>query len=153
MLPPVEEVETTWSWKRVVLWTAVGLVGIFAAMQLVPYGWRHSNPPVTADAPWPSAATAKLAREACYDCHSNETRWPVWSYVAPVSWVVRQHVDEGRRILNFSEWTGRRHRLDDAAETIQEGSMPPAYYTALHPSARLSSAEKQQLIAALKAMH
>ncbi len=135
--------------KRVILWTGLGLVGLFVAMQLVPYGWRHSNPPVVADAPWPSAATEKLAREACYDCHSNETKWPKYSYVAPLSWWVRNHVDEGRASLNFSEWRGRS---GDAAETIREGSMPPSYYTLLHPSARLSSSEKQQLIDALKKM-
>ena len=135
--------------KRAMLWTGLGLVGLFVAMQLVPYGWRHSNPPVTAAAPWPSAATEKLAREACYDCHSNETKWPIYSYVAPLSWWVRNHVDEGRASLNFSEWRGRS---GDAAETIQEGSMPPSYYTLLHPSARLSAAEKRQLIDALKQM-
>lgn len=146
-MAPVSEVGT--NWKRVVLWTGVGLVGLFVAIQFVPYGWQHSNPPVTADAPWPSPATAKLAREACYDCHSNETKWPIYSRVAPVSWWVRNHVDEGRASLNFSEWHGRSR---DAAETIQEGSMPPSYYTLLHPSARLNAAEKQQLIDALKKM-
>ena len=140
-------------WKRIVFWTGVGLVGVFAAMQVVPYGWRHSNPPVTAAAPWPSASTEKLAQEACYDCHSNETNWPIYSYVAPVSWVVRNHVDAGRARLNFSEWRGRGRDARRAAEAIQQGSMPPGYYTLIHPSARLSSAEKQQLIDALKSMN
>jgi hypothetical protein len=146
----VSEVGT--SWKRVVVWTGLALVGLFAAMQLVPYGWKHSNPPVTAAAPWPSVATEKLAREACYDCHSNETKWPIYSYVAPVSWLVRNHVDEGRARLNFSEWSGRGRGARRSADAIGEGSMPPSYYTLMHPSARLSSAERQQLIDALKSM-
>ncbi len=142
----------SFSWKRALKWTALAALGLFLVMQLVPYGWRHSNPPVTADAPWPSAETAKLAREACYDCHSNETKWPIYSYVAPLSWWVRNHVDEGRDALNFSEWTGQGRGARESAETIQEGSMPPSYYTILHPSARLSAAEKQQLINALGSM-
>src|SRR5262245_29166228 len=72
----------------------------FLALQLVPYGWKHSNPPVQSEPPWPDAQTEQLARGACYDCHSNETEWPVYSYIAPVSWLVRSDVDEGRHEMN-----------------------------------------------------
>ena len=122
---------------------------VVLVLQAAPYGWRRPNPPVVADAPWPDARSAKLARAACYDCHSNETDWPVYSYVAPMSWLVRRDVDAGRGELNFSEWDGD---ADDAAEAIAEGSMPPARYAALHPAARLSDAEERDLIAALVAM-
>jgi hypothetical protein len=155
MTEPVEPEPSTLdrpTWKRVLRWSGIALIGTFVVMQLVPYGWRHPNPPVTAAAPWPSPETETLAREACYDCHSNETSWPVYSYVAPISWWVRQHVDEGRDALNFSEWRGGGRDVHEAVETIQEGSMPPNYYTLMHPSARLSSAEKQQLIDGLKSM-
>jgi hypothetical protein len=122
---------------------------VFLALQLVPYGWRHPNPPVVAEPPWPDAEAEALARDACYDCHSNQTDWPFYSYVAPMSWLVRSDVETGRDELNFSEWEGD---ADDAADTIAEGSMPPTRYTILHSDARLSSAEEQQLIAALEAI-
>src|SRR5690606_33039572 len=82
--------------KRRVLWVVGPLAGLFLALQLVPYGWEHSNPPVTANAPWPTPEAERLARAACYDCHSNETDWPVYSYVAPFSWLVRSDVEGGR---------------------------------------------------------
>jgi hypothetical protein len=67
-------------------WIGLGAVVVFVLLQAVPYGWSHSNPPVTANAPWPSPQAESLARAACYDCHSNETEWPFYSYVAPMSW-------------------------------------------------------------------
>ena len=91
-------------WKRVMLWTGLVVLGIFALIQAVPYGRSHTNPPVTAEAPWDSARTRELAVRACYDCHSNETTWPWYSNVAPMSWLVQRDVDEGRGVLNFSEW-------------------------------------------------
>lgn len=121
-------------------------------MQLVPYGWRHPNPPVTDDASWPSARAEGLARAACYDCHSNETDWPVYSYIAPMSWLVRSDVESGRDELNFSNWDDHDSEADDAAEAIAEGSMPPSQYTLLHPDAALDADEKQQLIDALRTM-
>lgn len=131
--------------KRVVL----GMVGVVVALQLVPYGWRHSNPPVTEAAPWPSAEAEQLARGACYDCHSNETDWPLYSYVAPMSWLVRRDVEAGRDELNFS--TGDDD-FDDAAESVEDGSMPPRQYRLLHGDARLTADEKATLIAALELM-
>ena len=130
----------------------VGAVAVFALMQLVPYGWRHSNPPVAADAPWPTAEAERLARTACYACHSNETDWPAYSYVAPMSWLVRYDVETGRDELNFSEWGVGEGDADDAAETVEDGSMPPGRYTVIHRGAGLSAAEKRELIAALEAM-
>ncbi len=126
-----------------------GVVG-FGLLQLVPYGWRHANPPVTAAAVWPSAESERLARAACYDCHSNETEWPPYSYVAPMSWLVRYDVDRGRDELNFS--TDGADDADDAAEAIEDRSMPPDRYVRLHPGARLSAEERRALVAALQAM-
>ena len=127
-------------------------VEVVALMQLVPYGWSHPNPPVSQDAPWPSARARQLARAACYDCHSNESEWPVYSYVAPMSWLVRRDVENGRDKLNFSTWDRDQGEAHDAAETVQDGSMPPRQYTLLHRDAVLSAAEKAQLIAALEGM-
>jgi hypothetical protein len=106
---------------------------------------------VTAEPAWDSARTRELAVRACFDCHSNETQWPWYSNVAPVSWSVTMHVDEGRDRLNFSEWDQPRREAGEAAEVIQEGSMPPLYYRMAHPQARLSAAEKAELSAGLRA--
>ena len=90
--------------RRVLRWVGLGALALFVAIQFVPYGWRHSNPPVTQSAPWPDPAAEAIARESCYDCHSNETNWRWYSFVAPMSWLVRQDVEEGREKLNFSTW-------------------------------------------------
>ena len=135
--------------RQVLLRTALGMLVVFGLLQLVPYGWSHPNPPVTQAAVWPDAESEALARAACYDCHSNETEWPAYSYVAPMSWLVRRDIERGREELNLSELDqDGGHELDDAAETIQEGSMPPRQYELLHPAARLSAEEEQRLIAA-----
>lgn len=125
---------------------------VFVAIQLVPYGWQRTNPPVIDDAPWPSASSEALARTACYDCHSNETDWPAYSYVAPFSWLVISDVDEGRDELNFSEWDDHDSEADDAAEEVAEGSMPLSQYTLIHRDARLSDEERRELIDALQEM-
>ncbi len=127
-------------------------VVVFALLQLVPYGWSHPNPPVTQDAPWPSEQARQLATAACYDCHSNESEWPVYSYVAPMSWLVRNDVENGRDKLNFSTWDRDASEAKDAAETVQDGSMPPRQYALVHPDARLSAAEKATLVAALEGL-
>jgi hypothetical protein len=128
-----------------------GLV-VFAAIQFVPYGWWHENPPVIADAPWPSQGAADIARTSCYDCHSNETEWPPYSYVAPMSWLVRNDVESGRDELNFSRWDEDDGEVDDASEAVADGSMPPDRYVRMHSDARLTDDEEQLLIAALDAM-
>jgi hypothetical protein len=138
--------------KRRVLWLVVPLIALFLVLQLVPYGWEHSNPPVAADAPWPNVEAERLARAACYDCHSNETDWPAYSYVAPFSWLVRGDIESGRDELNFSEWDRDDGEADDAAEEIAEGSMPPDQYTWIHRDAKLSDQERQILIDALLQM-
>jgi len=138
-------------WRVVGRAAVIGAVGL-AVIQLVPYGWSHPNPPVVADAPWPNDDVASLARAACYDCHSNESHWPVYSYVAPMSWLVRRDVEAGRDEFNFSEWGRHGNNGDKAAEEIADGAMPPGRYTLLHPDARLSDAEREALIPALRAM-
>jgi hypothetical protein len=127
------------------------LVVIFGLIQLVPYGRDHTNPPVIQEPAWDSAQTRALAVRACFDCHSNETAWPWYSSVAPVSWLVQRDVDEGRTHLNFSEWGSRRQHADEAAEAVQEGFMPPWFYLPLHSNARLSSQEKAAFVQGLQA--
>ncbi|HVF13232.1 MAG TPA: heme-binding domain-containing protein [Acidimicrobiales bacterium] len=136
--------------RRVKPFAIAGLVA-FGLLQLVPYAWNHQNPQVTATPPWTTAEGEPLARAACYDCHSNETEWPWYSYVAPMSWLVRYDIDRGREALNFSEW-GEDQDAGEAAETVEDRSMPPDRYERLHSGARLSDEERQALIAALEAL-
>jgi hypothetical protein len=89
---------------------------------------------------------------ACYDCHSNQTRWPLYSRIAPMSWLVTRDVEQGRDKLNFSTWEGSGGDARDAAEAITDGSMPPRRYLLIHPDASLSAAERQVLVDALEAM-
>jgi hypothetical protein len=138
--------------RTVVTRMLIGAFVILVLAQLVPYGWRHSNPPVIADAPWPDADSAEVARSSCYSCHSNETDWPFYSYVAPMSWLVRSDVDRGREAFNFSDWDEYGSDADDAVEMIEDGEMPPGRFTMIHGDARLSDAERQLLIAALEQM-
>lgn len=130
---------------------ALGAVGLLLAIQLIPYGRDHANPTVESEPTWDSSTTRELAVQACFDCHSNETEWPWYTSVAPVSWLAQHDVEEGRRILNFSEW-GRSYRSShEAAETVLEGEMPPIYYLPTHADARLTDAEKRQLADGLSA--
>lgn len=125
-----------------------GLV-IFGLIQLVPYGRDHTNPSVIAEPDWDSPATRELVKKACYDCHSNETVWPWYSNIAPLSWVIQRDVDEGRRKMNFSTWGQGESEFEDAAEVVQDGEMPPSQYVIMHPEARLSDTQKQYLITGL----
>ena len=138
--------------KRALKIAALVGLGLFALIQLVPYGWRHPNPPVTQDAPWPDEASERIARQSCYDCHSNEGDWPIYSYVAPMSWLVRWDVENARDELNFSEWDESSGEADDAIEQIEEGSMPLDRYTLIHRDARLSDEEVATLAVALAQM-
>ncbi|NMB56164.1 MAG: heme-binding domain-containing protein [Leptolinea sp.] len=130
-------------------------VVVFLLIQLVPYGKDHTNPPVTGEPAWDSPETRALAKRACFDCHSNETVYPWYSNVAPVSWLVMHDIEEGRGNLNFSEWeTGSKwaqHAADEAGKAIQTGKMPLPIYVIQHPEARLTDAEKQALIKGLAA--
>lgn len=130
---------------------AISAVGVFIVAQLVPYGRAHSNPPVVQEPAWDRPVTRELAVRACFDCHSNETRWPWYSHVAPVSWLVQRDVDEGREELNFSEWNRAYEAAHEAAETVREREMPLLPYVVLHPAARLSSAEQDVLARGLTA--
>lgn len=124
---------------------AVGVALLFLAIQLVPYGRDHENPAVTQEPAWDSPATRQLAVVACFDCHSNLTRWPWYTNVAPFSWLVQSDVDEGRSALNFSEWDEPQSELDEIVEVILEGEMPPLQYRLMHSDARLSDGERRQL--------
>lgn len=132
----------------------LGAVALAALIQLVPFGKDHSNPPVVAEPAWDSPQTRALAQRACFDCHSNETVWPWYSSIAPVSWLVMRDVQGGREELNFSEWGTSRGEDDEAeevGEVIEEGEMPLKIYLLQHPEAVLTPQEKAQLVQGLEA--
>lgn len=128
-------------WPRL----GLGVLGAILVIQLIPYGRSHANPPVTGEPTWDTPATRALAKQACFDCHSNETVWPGYASIAPVSWLVQHDVDEGRAVLNFSEWPRPQKEAKEAVEVLREGEMPPAAYTLVHAHARLSAGERDQL--------
>jgi hypothetical protein len=128
-------------------WSRIGLaaLGTFVAIQLVPYGRDHANPSVRGEPAWDAPATRVLTKQACFDCHSNETQWPAYASIAPASWLVQYDVEQGRAVLNFSEWRRPQKEAIEAAKKLREGEMPPTAYKWIHPHARLSAAELDRL--------
>lgn len=131
---------------------AITTIVVLLVIQLVPYGRSHSNPPGTGEPAWASPETRALMVDACYGCHSNQVEWPWYSNVAPISWVVSSHVDEGRGKVNYSDFATNQHEADETVEVILDGEMPPSYYTAfgLHPEAKLTDTEIAQLVDGLR---
>jgi len=122
-------------------------------IQLIPYGKDHSNPPVNGEPAWSSPRTRELMVNACFGCHSNSVEYPAYASVAPISWTVQSHVDEGIDKVNYQEWNSQQGEADETIEVIREGSMSPSYYTmfGMHPEAKLTDAEISELIAGLLA--
>ena len=121
---------------------------LFLLIQFVPAD--RSNPPVGADLVAP-AVVKKILKRSCYDCHSNETRWPWYSRIAPVSWWLAEHVEEGRSDLNFSQWPlfdmeTRGHLMRDIEKQLTDGSMPLRSYALGHREARLSDRDREILL-------
>ncbi len=99
----------------------------------------------------PPEAIRSILKRACFDCHSYETKWPWYSNIAPVSWLLGHHVNEGRSYFNFSTWRKlsekkRRHILEEMADEVEKGEMPIKGYTLMHKEARLSDSERGQLV-------
>ena len=132
---------------RWILSLSMMLIIGFGMIQLINYGRDHTNPPVHQNIVWSDPQTEQLAKVACYDCHSNETVWPWYSNVAPVSWMVAVDVYEGRRRLNFDELTKEKaaRMAEEMVETIGENEMPPFQYQILHSESRFSTQERKQL--------
>jgi hypothetical protein len=127
---------------KVLKWVA----GAAVLIQFIPFGHNHTNPAVGKEPVWNSPETRDLVRRACFDCHSNQTTWPWYSHVAPVSWLVQNDVDGGRSHLNFTEWDRPQRHAKDVAEIVKSGDMPPWFYLPMHPAAKLTDAEKQALM-------
>ena len=142
-----------WGLRRIVPYALLGSLGLLLLIQLIPYGRDHSNPSVSKAARWADPKGEKLAQQSCYDCHSNLTEWHWYSNIAPMSWLIQRDVDEGRGVLNFSEWNRAQPDLGELLDQVSGGEMPPTQYTLIHPSAGLSSTERSQLAHALTLLY
>ena len=130
------------------LFGAALCAALFLAIQFVPVD--RENPPVEADV-MASAQVKVILRRSCYDCHSNETRWPWYSRIAPVSWWVVKHVEKGRADLNFSHWPlfdteAKGHFMRDIEKQLVDGTMPLASYVRGHAEAGLSDEDRSVLL-------
>ena len=131
----------------------VATVVALLVIQLIPYGKGRSNGVATAEPAWATPQTRELMVRACFGCHSNEVEYPAYASVAPISWALQSHIDEGRKKVNYQEWDKPQRGADETIETIEEGEMPPHYYTMFgrHPEAKLTSEEINVLVAGLLA--
>lgn len=134
-----------------VIIVAILLVVLALLIQLIPYGHNHTNPPVVKEPKWNSPETRQIAQRACFDCHSNETIWPWYSNVAPMSWLVQRDVDVARSRMNFSDWGRLPAEAGEISGNISDGEMPPFQYLIMHPAARLSEQEKAHFIDGINA--
>lgn len=133
---------------RILRYVLIGLGVVFVAIQFVPV--ERANPQVTGLVDAPRDVLTILQR-SCWDCHSNETEWPWYAYVAPVSFRVSQHVWMGREHVNFTEWDRYdAEELEEAYEEIvkeiERGGMPLSDYLLVHRNAKLTTADRERLV-------
>jgi mono/diheme cytochrome c family protein len=128
------------------------IAGVFALMQLIPYGRTHANPAAIKEPAWSSPRTRELAVRACFNCHSNQTRWPWYANVAPFSWVVQYDVEQARSVVNFSEWNRTYDLALYSGQSLRTGTMPPLKYSMAHPEANLTDREMRELANGFDAM-
>jgi len=133
--------------KKILLFVVIGGLVLFGLIQLIPID--RTNPPTTQEPKWSSPEARALVQKSCFQCHSNQTEWPWYSYIAPASWLIKLDVVKGRDQFNFSEWDQNPGNLIQMVRNIQRGSMPPLQYTLFHPEAKLNDQQKQALIDAL----
>ncbi|MBA3683078.1 MAG: heme-binding domain-containing protein [Bacteroidetes bacterium] len=105
----------------------------------------------------PDAEIASILKVACYDCHSDQPAYPWYTNIAPFSWWIKHHINEGSHHLNFSEWgnyTQKRkdHKLDECIEMVEDDEMPMTSYTLMHKEAKLTVEQKTLLLNWFKAL-
>jgi mono/diheme cytochrome c family protein len=116
-----------------------------AVIQFLPFDGAQNNPASVTEPAWDSPRTRALAVRACFDCHSNQTRWPAYARLAPASWLIEYDVNKGRAELNFSEWDRPQEEATNAAAAVREREMPPLAYRVMHRGARLTMEERNAL--------
>ena len=137
--------------KKVLLYSLIA----FVIMQFAPV--NRSNPPVDGSKDFVEVMDtppeiAKILRNSCYDCHTNETKYPQYAYVAPLSWSIKHHINEGREHANFSVWGNynedlKKNILENAVQSLEDRKMPMPGYVAYHPEANLSPDDRKTLSA------
>ncbi len=137
--------------KKIVSIGITMIVIVFIAIQFIPSSLPHKNPIVTGEPQWNSLETRSTFFRACSDCHSNETVFPWYSTIAPVSWLVESDIQSGRKNFNISEWDQRKQNGEEAAEEVRHGSMPTGLYLLMHSDANLNAVEKKKFVEGLTA--
>ncbi|PZU86693.1 MAG: cytochrome C [Chryseobacterium sp.] len=135
--------------KKIIFWIVV----VFLAIQLIPVD--RENKPIDkkenfVDIYKTPANIQSILKNSCYDCHSNETLYPQYSYVAPISWAVKDHINEGRKYLNFSEWGKynedlKQNAIEKSISTVRDFQMPLPSYISYHPKANLTQKQRKDL--------
>jgi hypothetical protein len=126
------------------------LIGLLIAIQFIPTD--KTNPPINDNIKLnASTEVMNILKRACYDCHSCETKWPTYSAIAPISWNIIGHVNDGRKALNYSEWKNidpkiKIKRLERTIKTVNNGMMPLPNYLRFHEEAILSDADKNIIV-------
>ena len=152
MTIPTSQQTTNRNARKLTLYGIGVIIVIFVIMQFVRFivpEFALDNPPITNTVAWDSPETEALWTTACADCHSNETVYPWYSYVAPVGWLIAHDTHEGRDKLNISD--SNRVELREMIEVIEEGQMPLPIYTTMHPDAALTDSQRTALIEGLRA--
>jgi len=132
--------------KKIIFWIAV----VFLAIQLIPI--NRDNKAIDknnnfVDINNTPENVKSILKNACYDCHSNETKYPNYSYIAPISWAVKDHINEGREYLNFSEWGSynkdlKQNAIEKTISTVRDLQMPLPSYIGYHPKANLTTEQR-----------
>lgn len=134
--------------------TVIGVFILLVAIQWIPVDRtqkpidKNQNFAEVLKAPKP---VVQLLKNACYDCHSNEVNYPSYAYIAPISWMIKGHINEGREHVNFSEWSSynqdqKSYIIDQVVESVKTAEMPFKGYVPLHPEANLTSYQRQILV-------
>ena len=140
---------TFWLTRKTALYAGSGLVLLLGSIQFIPYGQDHTQAPEPNPFRWHSPEAQALAKAACYDCHSNQTKWWWAVKVAPFSWLAQSDISEAKSRVDFSAWDGRLNA--SGLQRALNHDMPPWQYTLAHPEARLSASQKQELVQGFRA--
>ena len=142
---------------RIFLFTLIAIFVLMQAFRPARNSGELHGPQSLAVAHHVPARVEAILQKACYDCHSNRTRYPWYANIQPGGWWMQHHVNEGKQSLNFSEWISYKqedmpHILEELQEEVVEGGMPLPSYLWIHEDAKLSAAEKSALLAWAKAL-
>lgn len=136
-------------YKKIFTIASIAAAAVLISIQFVPSSFSRVNPPVTGEPAWDSPETRKTFMTACGDCHSNQTRYPWYSTIAPVSWLIENDILNGRKHFNISEWDRSQRGGEDAAQEVRRGAMPIGPYLLLHPDVNFTPEKKTRFVQGL----